>query len=137
MDIEAEYLPLHSLSCRVREGEMSDAPSLSHSPPARWVLYGDLLLPPTPPLLRKGRTLLEQPGSPRPSSQRVEEASPDQVLQRIFFYGRPPVKVGDGDERLFAPLGYDGGDGLLGEPLTVPEADPESGAVFFYSEVFT
>jgi hypothetical protein len=77
------------------------------------MLCGDLLLPPTPAFLRKSRTLAEQSGSLRPSRKRVEEASPDQVLQRVFFDGRPPVKVGDGDERLFAPLGYDGGDGLL------------------------
>src|SRR5215208_205684 len=54
MDVEAEHLPLHPLSRRVREGEMSDAPPLPHSPPARRMLYRDLLLPPTPALLRKG-----------------------------------------------------------------------------------
>src|SRR5215217_4809967 len=114
VDVETEHLPPHPLSGRVCEGEMPDAPSLPHSPPARRVLYRDLLLPPTPPLLRKGRTLAKPPGSPRPSNQRVEEASPDQVLQRVFFDGRPPVKVCNGDERLFAPLVYDGGDCLLG-----------------------
>src|SRR5215211_2638111 len=79
VDVETEHLPLHPLSGRVREGEMPDAPSLPQSPPARRVLYGDLLLSPTPPLLRKGRTLVEEPGSPRPSNQRVEEASPGEV----------------------------------------------------------
>src|SRR5829696_1974354 len=107
MDVEAEHLPLHPLSRRVRERKMPDAPPLPHRPPARRVLYGDLLLPPTPPLLRKSRTLAEKPGSPRPSCQRIEEASPDEVLQRVFFDGRPPVEVGDGDERLLAPPGQD------------------------------
>src|SRR5215218_4832510 len=137
VDVEAEHLPLHPLSRRVREGEMPDAPSLPHRPPARRMLYRDLLLPTTPTLLQKSRTLAEQQGSLRSSSQRVEEASPDKVLQRVFFDGRPPVKVGDRDERLFAPLSYDGGDCPLGKSLAVPEANPESGAVFFYGEVFT
>src|SRR5215213_3013524 len=110
MDVEAEHLPLHPLSRRVREGEMPDAPPLPHRPPARRMLYRDLLLPTTPTLLRKSRTLAEQPGSLRPFSQRVEESSPDEVLQRVFFDGSPPVKVGDRDERPFAPLGYDGGN---------------------------
>src|SRR5215218_8991418 len=61
VDVEAEHLPLHPLSRRVREGEMPDAPPLPHRPPTPGVLYGDLLLPPTPPLLRKGRTLAKQP----------------------------------------------------------------------------
>src|SRR3712207_1048778 len=122
IDVEAEHLPLHPLSRRVREGEMPDAPLLPHRPPARRVLYGDLLLPPTPALLRKSRTLAEQLGSPRSSNQRVEESAPDQVLQRVFLDGRPSVKVGDGDERLLAPPGYNRGEGLLREPLAVPEA---------------
>src|SRR5215210_5570822 len=57
VDVEAEHLPLHPFSCRVRKGEMPDAPPLPHRPPACRVLYRDLLLPPTPALLRKGRTL--------------------------------------------------------------------------------
>src|SRR5215203_39170 len=113
MDVEAERLPLHPLSRRVRKRKMPDASSLPHRPPARRVLYGDLLLSSTPMLLRESRTLVEKPGSPRPSRQRIEEAATDEVLQRVFFDGRPPVEVGDGDERLFAPLGYEGGDGPL------------------------
>src|ERR671910_338157 len=116
---------------------MPDAPPLPHRPPARRVLYRDLLLPSTPALLRKSCTLAEQPGPLRHPRQRVEEASPDQVLQRVFLDGRPPVEVGDGDERSFAPPGYYGGDGLLGEPLAVPEANPESGTSFFYGEAFS
>src|SRR5215218_5730752 len=92
VDVEAEHLPLHPLPRRVRKRKMPDAPPLPHRPPARWMLYGDLLLPPTPPLLRKIRTLAEKPGSPRHSRQGIQEAAPDQVLQRVFFDGRPPVE---------------------------------------------
>src|SRR3712207_1550338 len=114
VDVEAEHLPLHPLSRRARKRKMPDAPLLPHRPPARRVLYGDLLLTPTPALLRKGRTLAEKPGSLRLSSQRVEESAPDQVLQSVFFDGRPPVEIRDRDERLLAPSSYDGGDSLLG-----------------------
>src|SRR5215211_6194641 len=76
MDVEAKHLPLHPLSRRVCKRKMPDAPPLPHRPPARRVLYGDLLLPPTPALLRKSRTLAEKPGSPRPSRQGIKETSP-------------------------------------------------------------
>src|SRR5829696_7775789 len=136
VDVEAQHLPLHPLFRRVGEGQMLDAPLLPHRPPARRVPERDLRLPGGPTLLRQRRGLAEQPRTIESSGQRVEEPSPDEVLQRTSFDSRPPVEVGDGGERLFVPFGEDGGDGLLRESFAVEEAGPERRAVFLDGEIF-
>src|SRR5215203_6098241 len=120
-NVQAEHLPLHPLLRRVGEGQMFDAPSLPHRPPARRVPERNLRLSGGSTLLRQRRGLVEQPRPFESSGPRVEKPSPDEVLQGILFDGCPPVEVSDGGERLFVPFGDDGGDGFLRKSFAVAE----------------
>src|SRR5215213_1566578 len=94
-NVQAEYLPLHPLLRRVGEGQVLHASLLPHRPPASRVPDRDLRLPGGSTLLRQRRGLVEQPRTLRSSGQRIKKSSLDEVLQRVFFDGGPPVEVGD------------------------------------------
>src|SRR5918998_3947044 len=124
-DVEPQDLPLHPLSDALGHGQVPDAPPLARDPPARGMLQGYLRLLRPPPLLRQGPGIAQQLRPVLSARQAVQEPTPDEVLQRVPLDGGPAVQVGDGDEGPLAPLDLDGRDGLLGEALTVAEADAE------------